>query len=102
MPSCDPALLVDMVADASRGGGRSVRIVAAVSPWKSFAVCGRPAPARLKRHTSLWFNSSARNLCDIPDTRSTQKQGRRGLGLEAQCQAVRDHLNGGAWKLIAD
>ena len=45
MPSCDPALLVDMVADASRGGGRSLRIVAAVSPWKSFAVCGRPAPA---------------------------------------------------------
>ena len=41
-------------------------------------------------------------LCDIPDTRSTQKQGRRGLGVEAQCQAVRDHLNGGAWKLIAD
>jgi DNA invertase Pin-like site-specific DNA recombinase len=33
---------------------------------------------------------------------STQKQGRSGLGLEAQCQAVRDHLNGGAWKLIAE
>ena len=28
--------------------------------------------------------------------------GQEGLGLEAQCQAVRDHLNGGAWKLIAD
>ena len=33
---------------------------------------------------------------------STQKQGMSGLGLEAQCQAVRDHLNGGAWKLIAE
>ena len=64
-----PRCFADMVAHASRGGGRSVRIVAAVSPWKSFAVSGRPAPARLKRHTSLWFNSSARNLCDIPDTR---------------------------------
>ena len=68
MPSCDPALLVDMVADALAGAA-VVRIVAAVSPWESFAVCGRPAPARLKRHTSLWFNSSARNLCDIPDPR---------------------------------
>ena len=33
---------------------------------------------------------------------STQKQGRSGLGLEAQRQAVRDHLNGGAWRLIAE
>ena len=49
-------------------GAAVVRIVAAVSPWKSFAVCGRPAPARLKRRTSLWFNR-VRNLCDIPDTR---------------------------------
>jgi DNA invertase Pin-like site-specific DNA recombinase len=33
---------------------------------------------------------------------STQKQGRSGLGLEAQQRAVRDHLNGGDWKLIAE
>ena len=33
---------------------------------------------------------------------STQKQGKSGLGLEAQRQAVRNHLNGGAWKLIAE
>jgi DNA invertase Pin-like site-specific DNA recombinase len=33
---------------------------------------------------------------------STAKQGASGLGLEAQQQAVRDYLNGGAWKLIKD
>jgi hypothetical protein len=33
---------------------------------------------------------------------SIQKQGKSGLGLEAQRQAVRDHLNGGTWKLIAE
>ena len=32
---------------------------------------------------------------------STEKQGRSGLGLEAQQQAVRDYLNGGAWTLLA-
>lgn len=31
---------------------------------------------------------------------STQEQGRSGLGLEAQEQAVRDYLNGGAWELV--
>jgi DNA invertase Pin-like site-specific DNA recombinase len=31
---------------------------------------------------------------------STQKQGRSGLGLEAQKRAVRDHLNGGDWRLV--
>src|SRR5438874_8173114 len=30
---------------------------------------------------------------------STQEQGRSGLGLAAQEQAVRDYLNGGAWEL---
>ena len=102
MPSCDPALLVDMVADASRGGGRSVPYRRCRLAMEGVRRLRPPGAARLKRHTSFWFNSSARNLCDIPDTRSTQKQGRRGLGLEAQCQAVRNHLNGGAWKLIAD
>lgn len=33
---------------------------------------------------------------------STQRQGRSGLGLEAQRQAVADYLNGGRWKLIAE
>jgi DNA invertase Pin-like site-specific DNA recombinase len=33
---------------------------------------------------------------------STQKQGRSGLGLEAQRQAVLDHLDGGTWKLIEE
>jgi DNA invertase Pin-like site-specific DNA recombinase len=32
---------------------------------------------------------------------STQKQGRSGLGLEAQRQTVHDYLNGGKWKLVA-
>ena len=31
---------------------------------------------------------------------STDKQGRSGLGLEAQRKAVDDFLNGGSWKLI--
>jgi DNA invertase Pin-like site-specific DNA recombinase len=33
---------------------------------------------------------------------STAKQGRSGLGLEAQRQAINDYLNGGQWKLVAE
>jgi DNA invertase Pin-like site-specific DNA recombinase len=33
---------------------------------------------------------------------STEKQGRSGLGLEAQREAVRNHLNGGSWRLAAE
>lgn len=33
---------------------------------------------------------------------STDRQGRSGLGLEAQRAAVTDYLNGGAWKLAAE
>ena len=33
---------------------------------------------------------------------STQRQGRSGLGLEAQRKAVMDHLNGGAWHLVGE
>ena len=33
---------------------------------------------------------------------STEKQGRSGLGLEAQQEAVRTHLNGGNWHLAAE
>ena len=33
---------------------------------------------------------------------STAKQGRSGLGLEAQRKAVEAYLNGGRWKLIAE
>jgi len=33
---------------------------------------------------------------------STVKQGRSGLGLEAQRKAVEDYLNGGAWELAAE
>src|SRR3954470_15207474 len=33
---------------------------------------------------------------------STQAQGRSGLGLDAQRQAVQDYLNGGRWRLIAE
>jgi len=33
---------------------------------------------------------------------STAKQGASGLGLEAQQKAVRDYLNGGDWKLVAE
>jgi DNA invertase Pin-like site-specific DNA recombinase len=33
---------------------------------------------------------------------STPRQGRSGLGLEAQQRAVRDHLNGGKWRIVAE
>jgi len=33
---------------------------------------------------------------------STDKQGQSGLGLEAQQQAVRAYLNGGAWELVGE
>jgi DNA invertase Pin-like site-specific DNA recombinase len=33
---------------------------------------------------------------------STERQGRSGLGLEAQQTSVRDYLNGGSWSLIAE
>jgi|SRR5882757_5675753 len=33
---------------------------------------------------------------------STARQGRSGLGLEAQRHAVSEHLNGGSWKLIKE
>jgi DNA invertase Pin-like site-specific DNA recombinase len=33
---------------------------------------------------------------------STQRQGRSGLGLEAQRKAVEDYLNGGRWRLIEE
>jgi DNA invertase Pin-like site-specific DNA recombinase len=33
---------------------------------------------------------------------STQRQGRSGLGLEAQQRAVLDHLNGGRWRIVAE
>src|SRR6185312_473826 len=33
---------------------------------------------------------------------STQQQGRSGLGLEAQREAVGAYLNGGAWQLVAE
>ena len=33
---------------------------------------------------------------------STERQGRSGLGLEAQRKAVDDFLNGGNWRLVAE
>ena len=33
---------------------------------------------------------------------STARQGRSGLGLEAQRRAVTDFLNGGSWELLAE
>ena len=33
---------------------------------------------------------------------STGKQGRSGLGIEAQRQAVATYLNGGNWRIIAE
>ena len=33
---------------------------------------------------------------------STERQGRSGLGLEAQQKAVRDYLNGAAWELVGE
>jgi DNA invertase Pin-like site-specific DNA recombinase len=33
---------------------------------------------------------------------STERQGRSGLGLDAQRKAVTDHLNGGSWSVLAE
>jgi len=33
---------------------------------------------------------------------STQKQGKSGLGLEAQKHAVREYLNGGSWTIVSE
>jgi DNA invertase Pin-like site-specific DNA recombinase len=33
---------------------------------------------------------------------STEQQGRSGLGLEAQRQAIKDYLDGGRWELLAE
>jgi DNA invertase Pin-like site-specific DNA recombinase len=33
---------------------------------------------------------------------STDKQGKSGLGLEAQRRAVATYLNGGDWKIVAE
>jgi DNA invertase Pin-like site-specific DNA recombinase len=33
---------------------------------------------------------------------STERQGRSGLGLEAQQAAVANYLNGGDWRIVAD
>ncbi|WP_298428363.1 recombinase family protein, partial [Rhodoblastus sp.] len=33
---------------------------------------------------------------------STERQGRSGLGLEGQQEAVRSYLNGGNWRLVAE
>src|SRR5277367_1508738 len=33
---------------------------------------------------------------------STDRQGRSGLGLEAQQKAVRDYPNGGAWEVVSE
>lgn len=33
---------------------------------------------------------------------STDRQGRSGLGLEAQKEAVQQRLNGGRWQLVAE
>jgi len=33
---------------------------------------------------------------------STDRQGKSGLGLDAQRKAVRDYLNGGTWSLIGE
>jgi DNA invertase Pin-like site-specific DNA recombinase len=33
---------------------------------------------------------------------STKRQGRSGLGLEAQQEAIRSYLNGGRWRLVAE
>jgi DNA invertase Pin-like site-specific DNA recombinase len=45
--------------------------------------------------------SSRPITCGLFDA-STAREGKSGLGLEAQRQAVEEHLNGGNWQLVAE
>jgi hypothetical protein len=41
-------------------------------------------------------------LCRLHRVSAQRRQGRSGLGLEARQNAVRDHLNGGNWRIVAE